>query len=263
MLLNSVILVLREVLEAAVLVSVLLALSLNMRLRVSWLWWSVAFGVAGTLWFASALDGLTDALDGAGQEVANAGLQMGVYCLALGIVAACAPGISGGYPPRAWVRWLMALAVTCTVVREGAEILIYVTGFIKDEDVRAAVFAGSAIGAGIGLSLGILFFACLRAMRPDRSQAASLWILCLIGAGMVMQATLLLEQANWLPAGRPLWDSSSLLSEKSIPGELMYAVFGYESTPSALQVGIYLICLGVMASVWIFSVKYRKAGHAA
>ncbi len=37
MLLDAVVLVLREVLEAAVLVSLLIALSLNLRLRLAWL----------------------------------------------------------------------------------------------------------------------------------------------------------------------------------------------------------------------------------
>ena len=56
MLLSSVILVLREVLEAAVLVSVLLALSLHLRVGLRWLAWAVPLALAGALLYAGALD---------------------------------------------------------------------------------------------------------------------------------------------------------------------------------------------------------------
>ena len=75
---------------------------------------------------------------------------------------------------------------------------------------------------------------------------------------MVMQATMLLEQVDWLPAGKSVWDSSALVSEQSITGELLYAVFGYESTPSYLQLALYLASLGLMLAVILLA--RRNAG---
>ncbi len=249
MLLSSVILVLREVLEAAILISVLLALSLQLRLGTRWFRWALLPSIAGAFWFASALDKLTDALDGAGQELANAGLQFLVYLLALVIVALVARGYRTGEYRCGSLRCLMGLAVFCALVREGSELVIYIGGFAPAEELRRPVIAGSVIGAGIGISCGILMFAGLRALGRDRVLAVCL-LLSLIGAGMVMQATLLLEQVDWLAAGRPIWDSSGLLSEQSIAGELLYAVFGYESTPSTVQAALYCASLVLMLSAW-------------
>jgi high-affinity iron transporter len=100
-------------------------------------------------------------------------------------------------------------------------------------------------------------FSGLRAMAPARCYLCCVALLCLIGAGMVMQATLLLEQVDWLPSAQPLWDSSALVSEQSVTGELLYAVFGYEATPSAVQIGLYVGSLLLMAGSWYVAGRSR------
>jgi len=250
MLLNSVILILREVLEAATLISVLLVLSLHLRGGVRWFWWSLPVGVVGTVLLAFNLDIITDALDGAGQEVANAALQTLVYCFTVGIVW-LSVGIENG---RAQIRTLtifMALAVACAMIREGSETMVYITGFSAVAEHRTAVYAGGAIGAGIGLSLGVLMFSALRALDAKLARAACLVLLGLIGSGMVMQSTMLLEQVDWLPAGPALWGSSGFINEQSIAGQLLYAVFGYESSPSGIQVALYIASVLITAAAYL------------
>jgi high-affinity iron transporter len=253
MLLSSVILILREVLEAAILISLLIALSLNLRLGVSWLLYAVLPVSVGIISFSGFIEPLTQALDGVGQEVSNATLQLLVYCLVLGIAVT-----SGKTTPSehqaAVVRGLMAAAVSCALIREGSEILIYITGFSGEVNLRNSIFIGSAIGVGIGIgvgvSMGVLIFASLRALQPARIYQVSLLLLSFIAAGMLMQATMLLQQADWLPSGQPLWDTSQQLSKQSVAGELLYAVFGYESTPSIIQVTAYGLGLMGMGIAW-------------
>lgn len=260
MLLNSVILVLREVLEAAVLVSVLLALAHNVRLRNLWLWYAVPLSAFCVVAYASSLATLTEALDGAGQEVTNASLQGAVFLLVLPILYLCTAFPQSGQ--RRLLGALMTLAVSFAIARECAEIQIYVQAFTAAGDQATAVWAGSALGAGIGLSAGVLVYAALRALAPAASRRTCLLALSLIGAGMVMQATMLLEQVDWLPYQMPLWDSSGLISEQSFSGEVLYAVLGYEATPGALQVALYLgslvLAMGAIAAGW----KWRMSREA-
>lgn len=255
MLLNSVILVLREVLEAAILVSVLLALSLNMRSTVRWFWWSLLVGAIGSVAFAAGLDFITDALDGTGQEVLNASLQGLVYVITIGIIWVSANYRGLPQQERA-LTTAMAAAVVCAMIREGSEIYIYIYGFTASDDHRTAVFAGSAIGTGIGLSLGVLVFSGLRAMQRDLAKTCCLLMVGLIGAGMVSQSVLLLEQADWLSTGEVLWDSSGVISEQSISGQLLYAVLGYESTPGAIQVLMYFS--SILLAITAYKVSQKR-----
>lgn len=249
MLINSVILVLREVLEAALLVSVLFSLSSLIRCGMRWFLWSLLLGLIGVVVFASNLDTITDSLDGAGQEVMNAGLQILVYTFLVGVIwfAARTQSISP------WLTYLMAGATACAIAREGSEIMVYITGFAAVEEHRSAVYAGSAIGAGIGLSLGVLLFTSLVALKSNIAFVITLLLLGLIGSGMVMQSTMLLQQVDWLESGRPMWDSSAFVSEVSVTGELLYAALGYEATPSATQVLLYFLSITVSGIVFCLS----------
>ena len=254
MLLSSVILISREVLEAAVLICLLITLSLNLRLGIRWLLYAVlpiSLGIAGLVHFNVPI---TQALDGVGQEVSNATLQLLIYCLVvvLGIaITSSKPALSKHR--MAILRGLMVAIVSCSSIREGSEILIFITGFAGDDDLRNSVYIGSAIGAGIGISLAVLIFAGLRILQPAITYQVVLLLLSLIAAGMVMQTTNLLQQANWFPSSQPFWDSSQLLSEHSVMGELLNDVFGYESTPSINQLAAYCISLMVLGIAWTCS----------
>lgn len=261
MLINSVILVLREVLEAAILISILLSLSLNRGLNFRWLWRTSALAIIGIYLYASWIEEITDALDGAGQEVVNASLQLVVYLLILMIVSLRTNDKKMNPKSTSYFSCLLVLCVAFALIREGSEIWIYISGFSAVEDTRAAIFTGSVIGTSIGISLGILLFVGLRATSENNCYRSCLILLALIGSGMVMQASILLQQVDWLPAGQALWDSSMLLSEQSITGELLYAVLGYESTPSLLQLLLYCFSLSGVLLAWYLANRYPRSDN--
>jgi high-affinity iron transporter len=133
----------------------------------------------------------------------------------------------------------MALVVTLAITREGFEILVYLLGFAGNLQQLLVVLIGSAIGAGIGISIGALVYYLLRSLPRGPSLLTSLLLLVLVAAGLVSQAALLLIQADWLPSQLPLWDSSGLIAEDSVTGQLLYALIGYEATPTAIQAGFH------------------------
>ena len=72
---------------------------------------------------------------------------------------------------------------------------------------------------------------------------------------MLAQATLQLTQADWIPSAHALWDTSGWLPENSIAGHLLYALVGYEATPTAIQViayfiGATLVIISGIAATW-------------
>jgi high-affinity iron transporter len=141
----------------------------------------------------------------------------------------------------------MALAVAAAITREGAEILIYVTGFWQMSDFLSSVGVGSLAGAAIGCSVGVLFYYLLLAVSPARALLISVVLLGLAASGMSAQAMGLLIQADWISVAGPIWDSSGFIAEDSLTGQLLYALIGYEASPSAVEVATYAASIAVMA----------------
>jgi len=84
-------------------------------------------------------------------------------------------------------------------------------------------------------------------------------LIALVAAGMAGEVARLLIQADWLPAQEALWDTSGWLPEDSVPGQILYALIGYEATPSPLQAAFYfgglllLLALVTVSRLWMRS----------
>lgn len=260
MLLSSVVLVLREVLEAALLFSLLMALSKRLGISLRWVLVALVIGALGAAICGFNTDRISELFAGVGQEVLNAGMQYGIFILLCGVGAAAVLHARGFPMPPYLLPVLMASSVIIALIREGSELMIYLSGFLLGSDQWAAVLTGSAIGAGIGVSVGAVFYFALITLEPRRVVMVGLVLLVLIAAGMVLQATELLIQADWLPAAFPLWDTSALLSEQSIAGQLLYALIGYEATPTALQLGAYITAVLVVAGTVFTAARWPRTG---
>jgi len=242
-LISSVIIVLREVLEAALLLSILLATSQRIRLRKRWLGLSLIIGLAGALIYANSLAAVSELFEGMGQEIVNTGMQLGVCASLIVTVFLFAQRHERLEAHGFLLPVSMAIAVALATAREGSEIYLYVSGFLRVQDIAMSVGIGSITGAGIGFSIGVLFYYLLLALPRQRCYWIAIGLLGLAAANMCSQAILLLIQADWLQVEAPLWDTSSLISESSVPGQLLYALVGYEATPSAFEAGGYLLSL--------------------
>jgi len=75
--------------------------------------------------------------------------------------------------------------------------------------------------------------------------------LLLIAAGMALQATALLIQADWITVSGAIWNTSAILPEDSLLGQLLYAFIGYEASPSATEVIVYVSSMAVVAVAFV------------
>jgi high-affinity iron transporter len=189
-------------------------------------------GGCGALIFSVNLATISEWLDYAGQEVLVAGMMVVILCL---LVLIALPVSARNLP------YLMSLCVALALTREGAEIAIYLEGILNHQESILATLTGAGIGAGIGLSAGVLLYFGLLSLPARWIFCTCMLLLALIGGTMASQAVLLLTQADWLAYSPVLWDSSKWLPEDSIPGHLLYALIGYEATPSLFQVLAYVL----------------------
>lgn len=241
MLVNSVIIILREVLEAALIVSVLLALSQKLQLSKSWLTLALIFGLLGATIYALNIQAISQAFEGVGQEVLNATIHIVLWLvIALFIIA-----IRNKQNTRI-IYAIMMSCVALAITREGSEIIIYIQGLITIPELMTSVIAGSIIGSGIGVSIGVFFYYFIDNLSFQNGARLGLFLIVLIAGGMVMQITQLLIQADIINSQHAIWNTSSLLNERSLIGQLLYAVIGYEATPTPTQIYAYIFTLIIM-----------------
>ncbi|PHS69040.1 MAG: iron permease [Methylophaga sp.] len=258
MLINSVIIILREVLEAALIISVLLAVSQKLQLSKQWLVAALIAGLIGAAVYAINLKMVSMAFEGSGQEIINANLHLLIYGFIFFLVA-----ILKGKPYHRLTLLAMTSCVAVASIREGSEIIIYIHGFFAIPDLFLPVIIGSIIGMGIGISVGVLFYYLIVNMSFNNGIRLVLFLLILIAGGMIIQATQLLIQADIISSQLPLWDSSSIIDERSLFGQLLYALIGYESTPTATQVYCYITSLILMTFIANRTLKRFKLSHAS
>jgi high-affinity iron transporter len=258
MLLNSVIIVLREVLEASLLISILLALSGALGISRRWIVWSLGFGLIGAIIYSFGVTVISDWFDGVGQEVVSAIMQILIYLLLLAVTFLVLQKSDVNQLSDTLTVLVMTTTVALAVVREGFEILVYIYGFSNELPQFMTILTGVVIGASIGISIGALIYYFVSSLSCRLSLMVGLSLLALVAAGMLSQAVLLLVQADWLPSQLPLWDSSGWLSETSVTGQLLYALIGYEATPGALQASFYFGGFTLLLIVVAIAIKVRR-----
>ena len=256
MLLTSVVLILQETLEAALLVSMLAALALQLELRLRWLVAGLASGLLVASTYAANLQRVSESFDYMGQELLNAGLQglvaLLVVALAWSVSSSCRKGKGAGAGAERVFAVCAGAAVALSIGREGSEILIYLDGFLAQETRAQAVLLGASIGLGIGISAGLLMFYGLWSLAQRRAVLLTLGLLALFAGNMLSQASVELAQADLLPGAGTVWDSGTWLPEQSIAGHLLYALVGYEATPSAAQLLAYAAgVIAVLVAAWL------------
>lgn len=248
MLLETVVIVLREVLEAALIVSILLASNRLFNESQRWVIASITGGILLSVLQAWKLGWISERFDGRGQEFAFVGLLLTIsLCLLWRVVdlimqpARAIPQHIYGLP--------LGIAVALALSREGAEIFIYGYAYTARADSVFNVVLGSIIGAGIGISVGVLCYYLLTMMNRRWLITVLVSLLTLITAGMAVQAVMYLMQAGIIESQMPLWNSSDLVTEASIAGQLLYALVGYEATPTPSQVAAYASVIALVLAI--------------
>lgn len=268
--LDAVLLVLRETLEAALFISLLLALGGHLGLRRGWAGVAVPVGLLAS-WVLSLVAGrVSDAFDGTGQELLNAALYaIAIVCFValntlLVPLLAEVPGSNATPSNRSAtaIQLLFIAIVTCSMAREGSEVWIYLSSFSGTPDAMSAAVAGGLIGTGIGLSLCALIYYAFSFLRRIAFLHLFFVLVTLVAGGLSMQLAKQGLQIGWLDSGKALWDTSWLVSERTWFGELLHALFGYDANPDATQVMFYIgtllaVALGAVLQLW-----RRRTEHA-
>jgi len=260
MLLTSVVIIIREVLEAALLISILLSMCRQLGVSQAWFKWGVLAGLLGSVGYGQQMGNISSAMGGVGQELSDAGIQLLIYLCLLYSCQQLVFYLNRRQSLNSILFVAMAVAIALAVIREGSEIYIYLSAFQGNQESRLGLYSGAVIGLGIGFSFCALFYYWLLSFSPRRAVFFGSMLLTLVAGGMILQGCKMLIQADYLPDGQA-WDSSGFLPEDGLPGQLLYAMAGYEATPAPAQVAIYVFAIAVMLAT--LTLRYRAGINAA
>ena len=137
----------------------------------------------------------------------------------------------------------LAIVVGVAVLREGSEVVLFLYGILAAGGTSVAgMLAGGAVGIALGAALSALIYLGLLAVPAHRLFAVTTGLITLLAAGLAAQAVFFLQQADYLQGlATPLWNTSWLLSDDSIPGRLLHTLVGYTATPDAAQLLAYAL----------------------
>jgi len=226
-----------------------------MRARNFWLLTGISAGLAGSLIVASLTGQIAELAEGAGQELFNAGiLGLAAAMLAWHNIWMARHGMQLARDARqlgqdvtSGNREMSALAavVALAILREGSETALFLYGLLTGgEETLATVLGGGAIGLLVGALAGYGLYAGFVRIPTRMFFAATSGLILLLAAAMTSQAARFLVQADILPSlANPLWNSSWLLDNASLPGRFLHTLIGYEAMPSGIQVVVYTITL--------------------
>ena len=255
--LGTAVIVFRETLEAALIVSIVLAATRGLPRRGAYIGSGIAAGLAGALAIAAVAGTIAGLFEGRGQELFNAGvlfaavLMLGWHHLWMaehgralaGELRSLSESVRAGSATLA----ALALAVGLAVLREGAETVLFVQGLITT-DTPQHVLAGVGVGMVAGALVGTLLYFGLVRIPIRHFFRVTGWLIVLLASGLAAQGARFLEQADLLPSVLPqMWDTSSILSETSLPGQLLHILVGYMAQPSGTEIAFYLATLATLA----------------
>ncbi|HEX7929133.1 MAG TPA: FTR1 family protein, partial [bacterium] len=202
------IIVFREVLEAAIVISIVLAATRGVGGRITYVSIGIVAGLLGAAIVAGFASVIASAVAGIGQELFNSSvlflavLMLGWHNVWMGrhgrIMAMEMQQVGNAVRSGASSRAVLVGVIGLAVLREGSEIVLFLYGIAAAEGGGHAVVSGGLLGLAGGVVLStVLYFGLLRI--PSRWLfGVTSWLILLLAAGMSAQGANFLVQAGLL-----------------------------------------------------------------
>jgi high-affinity iron transporter len=146
---------------------------------------------------------------------------------------------------KSGARGLFLLAFVA-VLREGVELALFLTAAALASGDRQTLI-GALLGLASAILLGIVIFATSVRLDLRRFFLGTGILLILFAAGLVARGVGELVEVGWLPAIiEHLWDLGHFVSEESFLGQTLGALFGYSPSPSLMQALAYAAYCGAV-----------------
>ena len=135
-------------------------------------------------------------------------------------------------------RGLFALAFLA-VLREGIELALFLVASVFASDVQQTLI-GASLGLSTAILLGWSLFATTVRLNLHRFFQVTGFLLILFAAGLVAYGVHEFNEAGLIPSVvEHVWDVNPILDENATLGSMLKALFGYNGNPSLTEVLAY------------------------
>ncbi len=159
-------------------------------------------------------------------------------------------------------RIMLTLFVTTSLFREGVEIILLIYGITVSSNGsinHTSYLIGFLGGAFSGILLGSLIYLGLIKFAGKYIFKISEIMLLLIAAGLASEAAGLLTSSGIITMfSEQVWDSSWLVDDKSILGDMLRVILGYNAKPNILQFMFYISTIVFIQMLKILNKLYEK-----
>jgi len=248
------IIIFREILEIAIILSVVMVAAKELEHRNRWVAIGLGAGILGSCLVAFFAQSISNAAEGMGQEFFNAMVLLAA-AFVIGMTAlwmskhakeltAHLRHVSNEVIQGNMPLYSIAIVIALAVLREGAEIVLFTHGMIASGKSISSILAGSAMGFTAGIIVGASMYFGLLKISTKHVFTVTTWLLIFLCAGMAATAAQYLASAGWFESlSYQLWNTSAIISDSSMVGKVLHALFGYTARPLAIQVAFYVVTL--------------------
>ena len=257
--LTALLLSLREGVEMALIVGIVLAYvgQVGARRAQRWVWAGVGVAALVSLGFLGVLNALDKEFEGTTEQLfegvtmllAAAFLTWMILWMARNsrsLRGELQRGVAAALE-RGGAAWGLFLLVFFAVVREGVELALLL--FAAPGEGK---LLGTVIGLALAVGVGVLIYAFGRRVDLRSFFRVTTVLLVLFAAGLVSHAAHELVEAGVLAAleGPALWSTAALLPQDEGLGSILRALLGYSDEPHVIEVVSYV---GYFLVAWLLS----------
>lgn len=258
--LTTLIILFREALEAMLVIGIAMAASKEIHANLRWIYGGVLGGllIAGVV--ALFADMIAASMSGMGQEFFNAAVLISASLLmiwtaiwmrkhgkeiSMRIHQTCDDASESG---TAMV--MLSIVVGLAVAREGAEVVLFLHGVVATGNGETAgIITGGLIGLLLGVLVALAIYRSLIRVPVRHLFSVVTFLIVLLAAGMASQGVAYLVMVDALPAlGQSIWNTSAIIPDHSMPGQVLQALMGYDDRPSGMQA---LTFVAVLSITWL------------
>jgi high-affinity iron transporter len=273
--LASFLLALREGIEAALIVGIVLGAlrKMNRTQLNAQVWRGVIAAVGLSVVAALALNALGAEFEGAAEEIFEGAAMITAALLLTWMIVwmrrqagslkqeieSNVREAAGSKNSGQALFWLAFLAVG----REGFELVLFLIAAQMSSDAIQTTI-GAVIGLALALALGWMIFATSKRLSLQQFFSVTNVLLILFAAGLVAHGVHEFNEAGIIPNGiEHVWDVNAIINEKETFGQLLTALFGYNGNPSLTEVIAYWLYFAGLGLFWNKINKPIPAAEAA